>query len=435
MAACFAARGFEVVGADVDSSFVAAINEGRSRVEEPGLAAMLAEGSHNLRATTDTAAATAATDATFVIVPTPSDADGRFALDYVLRACKEIGRAIREMTRYHLVVITSTVMPGSTDGPIRETLERASGKAVGAGFGLCYSPEFIALGTVIRDLLDPDFVLIGESDERAGNLLAAFYARVCNNDPPAARMSFVNAELAKIAVNTYVTSKIAFANMLARMCERLPGADVDEVTRALGMDSRIGQRYLRGAIAYGGPCFPRDNLALAVLARAIGAPATIAEATDASNRLQTLSLADVVASHLPDGGKVAVLGLAYKPDTSVVEESAGLLLALELARRGIPVVAYDPAANETAQRAAGSATVEFAEEIGSAIADADVIVVATPWPEFGALAPEDLRRDRDPRVLVDCWRMFDRGRFGSVVRHVVLGASPRVDAVETSYSS
>ncbi len=174
-------------------------------------------------------------------------------------------------------------------------LERASGRRVGETLGLCYSPEFIALGNVIRDMLEPDMVLIGESDPRAGDVLERLYRGVCENDPPFRRMSLVNAELTKIAVNTYVTMKISYANALADMCERLPGADVDTVTDALGLDTRIGPKYLRGAIAYGGPCFPRDNKAFAVLARDLGAEPLLAEATDAVNVAQTDRLARIVA--------------------------------------------------------------------------------------------------------------------------------------------
>ena len=170
--------------------------------------------------------------------------------------------------------------------------------------GLCYSPEFIALGNVIRDMLEPDMVLIGESDRRAGDALEQLYAGVCENDPPFRRMSLVNAELTKIAVNTYVTMKISYANTLADMCERLPGADVDCVTDALGLDTRIGGKYLRGAIAYGGPCFPRDNKAFAVLARELGTEAPLAEATDSVNEAQTQRLARIVRSHLEDGDSV-----------------------------------------------------------------------------------------------------------------------------------
>src|SRR5581483_6625387 len=162
MAACFAAKGFTTVGVDLNESYVDAINDGRAPVYEPQLAELIAEGRSCLTATTDTRRAVADTDATFVIVPTPSEADGGFSLQYVLEAMATIGTALRDKDTYHLVVLTSTVMPGATGGPVREALEQASGKRTGADFGLCYSPEFIALGSVIRDFLNPDFLLIGE---------------------------------------------------------------------------------------------------------------------------------------------------------------------------------------------------------------------------------------------------------------------------------
>ena len=204
-------------------------------------------------------------------------------------------------------------MPGSCDGGDRD--RRSSSRRVdrsATSLGLCYSPEFIALGNVIRDMLEPDMVLIGESDPRAGDVLERLYAGVCENDPPFRRMSLVNAELTKIAVNTYVTMKISYANTLADICERLPGADVESVTDALGLDTRIGGKYLRGAIAYGGPCFPRDNKAFAVLARDLGADAALAEATDAINVAQSDRLARIVRRASSAGDAVGILGLSVQ---------------------------------------------------------------------------------------------------------------------------
>ena len=423
MAACFAAKGFTTIGVDLNEAYVEAINEGRAPVFEPGLAEMLAEGRACLTATTDTVEAVAQTDATFLIVPTPSEQDGGFSLRYVLAACESIGRALQDKEGYHLVVLTSTVMPGSTGGPVREALEEASGKRAGADFGLCYSPEFIALGSVIRDFLHPDFLLIGESDERAGAALADIYRKAIDNDAPVARLNFVNAELAKISVNTFVTTKIAFANMLARICERLPEASVDEVTSALGLDSRIGAKYLRGAISYGGPCFPRDNIALASLARALGTSAHLAEATDASNRDGIQRLADLVAGKLPEGGTVAVLGLAYKPDTDVVEESPGLHLVRALADRGVDVVAFDPAAGPNAKIALGSIDVRFPVSAIAAVHEADVVVITTPWQEFAALDGAAFARPGEPRVLIDCWRILTPDQLDGAAQYVALGES------------
>ena len=263
MLAVFAHKGFEVIGTDLNPAFVDAINDGRAPVEEPGLAGMIAANRARIRATLDPAEAVAASDASFIIVPTPSGPDGFFRNDYLVSALEAIGRAIRAKAGYHLVVVTSTVMPGATGGILRETLERASGRRVGPDLGLCYNPEFIALGTVVRDMLNPDMILIGQSDAKAGDMLEAIYRQSVESRPDYQRMNWVNAELCKIAVNTYVTTKISYANMIAGMCDRLPGADADVVTHALGADSRIGRKYIKGAIAYGGPCFPRDNKAFA----------------------------------------------------------------------------------------------------------------------------------------------------------------------------
>lgn len=410
MAACLAAKGFPVIGVDVDARKVDALNRAQAPVFEPGLPELLQVAKTRLKATQDIPTAVLNSEVTFVVVPTPSEPDGSFSLRYVLQACEGIADALRKKSLWHLVVITSTISPGSMDNSIRPLLEEHSGKRSGIDFGLCYNPEFIALGSVIRDFLNPDFVLIGESDERSGQVLEGIYRQVCENNPPVVRMNFINAELTKLAVNTFVTTKISFANMLARICEKLPGADVDVVTKALGLDSRIGTKYLKGAVSYGGPCFPRDNLALIATAQKVGAPADIAEATDRFNRWQVKWLADFVQEHLPEGGAVGILGLAYKPGTDVVEESVGLLLARELREQRVRVIAYDPAGVENARRMLGDGVI-FVNSPQACIDLSDIVVVATPWKEFRSLLKETWERHSPPRVVIDCWRVL-RGLEG-----------------------
>ncbi len=358
-------------------------------------------------------------DITFILLPTPSDKHGGFSLCHVLSACERLGKVLRNK-RYHLVVLTSTVLPGATENEVRPILEAHSQKRCGSGFGLCYSPEFVALGSVIHNLLNPDFILIGESDPEAGERLASFYRTICDNQAPVARMNSVNAEITKLAVNTFVTTKITFANTLARVCERLAGADADVVTAALGLDARIGGKYLKGAIGYGGPCFPRDNLAFSFLAQQLGAPAVLAEATHHANREEVYRLASLVRTKNPKGGTVGILGLAYKPDTDVVEQSQGVLLAQALAAEGIPVIAYDPAAmNNTRRLLNGS--LRLAESLEICVEQADVLVITTPWEVFRHLEPALLRRDGKPRVLIDCWRILNLEIIGSVVDYTALG--------------
>ena len=251
-------------------------------------------------------------------------------------------------------------------------------------------------------------------------MLADIYRRVVNNDPSIARLNFVNAELAKLSVNTFVTTKIAFANMLARICERLPDASVDEVTSALGLDSRIGAKYLRGAISYGGPCFPRDNIALATLARSLDAPAYVAEATDATNRDGIDQLARLAVNRLPDGGTVGVLGLSYKPNTDVVEESPGLLLARALAEQGVDVVVADPAALPNAQLVLGD-LVSWAHSTEECVAAADVVVITTAWQEFASLPVDVFAQGEHRKTVIDCWRILDQEIVSPIVDYVALG--------------
>ncbi len=429
LSAVFASKGHTVVGVDINESFVAALNAGRPPVEEPGLTEMIAANRSRLSATMDTRHAVATTDVTFIIVPTPSDPAGGFSVRYVLDAVKEIGRALADKSGFHLVVLTSTVMPGATDAEIVPALEEASGLRCGRDFGLCYNPEFIALGSVISNMLKPDFLLIGESDTRSGDILENIYRSSCNNEPAVARMNFVNAELTKLSVNTFVTTKISYANMLANLCEKLPGADVDVVTAAIGNDSRIGHKYLKGALGYGGPCFPRDNVAFSHLARQVEAPALLAEATDEINRLQAPLLAKTVLSHLPKGGTVGILGLSYKPDTGVIEESQSIALAQALLDQGVPLAVYDPEAMPGARRVLANGPV-FAASMKECARRADVLVIATQWEEFKRLSPDDLNNANGRPTIVDCWRILPRSEFERKANYVTLGRGPKLERAE-----
>jgi UDPglucose 6-dehydrogenase len=422
MAACFAARGFTVYAVDLDPQKVDAISRGMPPVHEAGLAKLFAETRGRITATNDIEFGVSASEATFVVVATPSEVDGGFSLRYVIPTCESIGRALRAKSAYHLVAVTSTVMPGSMGGEIKSALERASGKRCGVDFGLCYNPEFIALGTVIHDFYHPDFLLIGESDPRAGDVLSEIYKRTCKNSPAIARMNWINAEITKLSVNTYITTKISYANMLARLCEKLPEADVNVVTGALGLDTRIGAKYLKGAVSYGGPCFPRDNRALAALAARVGASSGLAEATDIFNRAQIKSLAEIVKSHRSESDVIGILGLTYKPNTDVVEESFGLLLAVEFSSTNLPVIVYDPSGDAT-PALSNYKNIRVASSAQKCIAEAHVVVLATPWQEFRDLRAALWARPRHsaPRVVIDCWRVLAHLDGVEGVRYVKLG--------------
>ena len=420
LAAVLAHKGHRVVGVDQDPQRIFLINEGRAPVFEPELGELIQNSCARLSATTQYEKAIEETEISFIVVPTPSGPQGRFSTEYTLQAAESIGRCLARKHRFHLVVLTSTVMPGDTECKILPTLEKYSGKQCGVDFGLCYNPEFVALGSVIRDLLQPDFVLIGESDPKSGEILENLYRELCEKVPPFARMNFVNAELTKLAVNTFVTTKITYANMLSQICERLPGADIDIVTHALGLDSRIGKKYLKGGLGYGGPCFPRDNVAFNRLGEELGVQAILAEATDRLNRLRVPQLAELVLKELPVKGTVGILGLTYKPNTDVVDASQGLELAHYLSLRGVAVVAYDPAGIEKAKQLLNH-TINFAPSLEECVKPSDVIVICTPWEKFRGIPPEWLRREGVQRTLIDCWRLLDRSKHQEHVHYLALG--------------
>lgn len=420
LAAVLASKGHEVIGFDVNPEFVRLMAAGKAPVVEPRLQELIDASGSRLSATTSAEEAILKSEITFIIVPTPSDGNGAFSNRYVVSAVRAIGEALRKKDDYHVVNVTSTVMPGATGGEIRKALESASGRVVGKNVGLCYNPEFIALGSVVRDMLTPDAILIGESDPRAGEMLASIYRSSCENDPPIQRMNLINAEITKISVNTYVTTKISYANMLADICDRLPGADVDVVTAAVGLDSRIGRKYLKGALGYGGPCFPRDNVAFGHLARTIGARADVAEATDRLNRYQIERLTAIVERHASKGKAIGILGMSYKPDTGVIEESQGVDLALSLAERGYKVSVYDPLALPAAAAVLGSKA-HAADSAIECVQASDLVVIATAWPQFAAIAPEVFARRPVQRTVIDCWRLLSREKYGHVADLVYLG--------------
>jgi UDPglucose 6-dehydrogenase len=278
-------------------------------------------------------------------------------------------------------------------------LEQEMSWNCGAEFSVCYNPEFIALGNVINGLLEPDFVLIGESDPAAGDALEQFYRRYNRNKCRVARMSIISAELTKISVNSYITMKISFTNQLRMIAEKFPKADINTILDAIATDTRIGHKYLRAGLSYGGPCFPRDNRLLAYTARQAGLQAPLAEASDKVNELTKSNLLEKVTSLTSAGATVLVLGMSYKPDTYITEESAGLHLAQTLKKQGRRVIVHDFAA--TADNNPVLRDFEFLSDLNGLRErkDVDLAVVCCPWPQYC-----DLKFSSAARVL-STWQL------------------------------
>jgi len=405
-AGCFASKGYKVIGVDIDIEKINKINQGISPIAETGLSSLLKKVKNNFKATQDYEEAIINSDVTFIVVATPSLADGSFSNEYLEKSVHKIGEALKKKKGYHLVVVTSTVMPQTTEKVVKYLLEKASRKVCGKDFGLAYNPEFIALGSVIHDFLNPDMILIGEVNKKDGDILEEIYKKTCDNQPQFARMSTVNAEITKISLNCYVTTKITFANSLASICEKVNGADALIVSSALGLDSRIGSKYIRPGLGFGGPCFPRDNKAFSAFARIVETQAKLAEMVDEVNADQILRVVNkikTIISNLKknkDSVRIAFFGLSYKPNTPIIEDAQALNIAELLVNEGFKIRVFDPQAMEAAKSVLGD-RVKYAKDAADCLSAADLAVVAVAWEEFKKI-------DFKGITVLDCWHCLDK---------------------------
>jgi UDPglucose 6-dehydrogenase len=374
-------------------------------------------------ASVDVSRAVCRTDVTFVIVPTPSNTLGGFSLRYVLRAVDEVGAGIGEKATTHTVAIVSTILPGSSDMTIIPRLETASGKKVGHGLSYCYNPSFIALGEVVKGIEMPDYLLIGEANREAGDVILAVHESIVKSKSPIARMSPIEAEITKIASNTHETMRVSFANMLLSICSEVPGANVDRITEALA--HRMGRRFFKGAVPYGGPCWPRDNQAFSAFIDLIRAPSTLPRAVDTFNEEHGRYVLRKVLEVSSIGATIGVLGLAYKPGTPVIDRSFAVDLAGWLVREGRCVIGWDPMAMDEVRRVIGD-RIGYAATGNDCVKRSDVLVIANPLPELSALDWSQAQH----ATVVDCWRCLPPDASAQVGRYVPLGRAPEADVAD-----
>lgn len=422
LAACLADRGINTLGIDIDERLVQTVNEGRAPWFEKGLDDLLSRNAgRRLFATTEHAEAIESTDLTIVLVATPSNSDGGFSNRFIEAALRSLAEAFgRSQKPYHSFVLSSTVMPGSTQESFIPLLEAYSGKKLHTHFSVCYDPDFVALGNAVQGFLEPDFVVIGESAPAPGARLAELHHTLCTRTPKIFRMSIISAEIAKVCLNAYITTKISFANSISNLCEQIPGADVDSITTAIGTDRRISPYYFRGGLSFGGNCFPRDTHAYMALAEKHGVQAHLIRATNAVNRMQDEHFAAVVLRELDRAQTkaVAVLGLAFTLRTPVITESPALKLIRVLLEHDVRVLATDSLAIDNARAHFGPAIEylhgpsECLEECGVAVAMLQEDTIKRAIEEF---------QPKRALTVIDPWRMLDRATLDQRIRYVGLG--------------
>lgn len=342
LAAVIANSGYTVLGYDKSTSLINSLNGNNFESSEPDLLNLLNKNRSRLRFISLISEKLLGNiDLIFVVVPTPSLPNGAFSNEYILRTLIEIGPYLRAKSSKTVICIVSTVMPGSCDGEIRTKLESAIGEPIGRSVGLCYHPEFIALGSVIKNLHFPDYHLLGISDSWVGEFVEGVFKATAQHQVNIEKMSLLEAEIVKLSVNNYITMKISFANSLYQLSQNFEGVNTKVIMNAIGMDSRIGKKYLASAAPFGGPCFPRDTRAMAKIFNDYGVMNSYPELTSKINQEYTRFLVGKILNRIKKTEAVGVLGVSYKMGTPVIDDSPGVLIAQALIENGIKVFTWD----------------------------------------------------------------------------------------------
>jgi UDPglucose 6-dehydrogenase len=426
--ACLADIGHDVICVDIDNSKVDRLNRGEAIIHEEGLPETLRRVvGVRLRATSNLKKAVLETEVTFIAVGTPFDGD-RISLEYIENAARSIGEALADKDGYHVVIVKSTVVPGTTDSYVLPIIEEASGMKAGTGFGLGMNPEFLREGAAIADFMEPDRIVLGGIDKRTREVMASIYKPF-----EAAEKIFTEprtAEMIKYTANSLLASLISFSNEIANLAAEV-GVDAKEVMRAVQLDKRFtplledGRRiwpgstdYLAGGCGFGGSCFPKDVKALIAFGREHGQDMAMLESVIAINEQQPRRMLDLLSRHFPsfNGLSVAVLGMAFKPETDDIRESPALVVVDELLEQGAAVSVFDPVANGEVRQRYGN-RVDYPENLETAVQGASALLIMTGWEEFLSIPAVIQKLGRDP-VVVDGRRILDPG---SVRRYEAIG--------------
>ncbi len=419
---CFAEFGIEVICVDKDAAKIERLKNGEIPIYEPGLEELVAKQvkAKRLSFTTNLAEAVAGADAVFIAVGTPPRVkDGHADLTYVFEAAEEIAQ---HLTGYTVIVNKSTV-PVGTARKVNEVIRRVRPDA---DFDVCSNPEFLREGAAINDFMRPDRVVLGTISTQAAEVMRALYRPLYLNETPMVVTSPETAEIIKYASNAFLATKITFINEIANLCEAT-GANVQDVARAMGLDGRIGSKFLHAGPGFGGSCFPKDTLALAQIGQLYETPLSIVESVVSSNTQRQKDMAArVVAAAGGDikGKRVGVLGIAFKPNTDDIREAPSLVIIPELQALGAEIAAHDPVAMDHARKAL--AGVEWCEDPYEVAKGADVLVIVTEWNEYRALQLDRIEELMKTPCLVDLRNIYKLPEMEETGFHYVSIGRPEI---------
>jgi len=373
--ACLADCENEIIFVDIDSKKLDLINSGKSPIYESGLDNLLKKNKKNLQTTTDHEFAINNSEITFICVGTPSKEDGSIDLSYIEKVCNNIGNSLKKKN-WHLVVVKSTVVPGTTKDFVMPILEKKSGKKAGVDFGVAMNPEFLREGKAIQDFNNPDRIVIGTYDEKSKVILQKLYR---DFNCPKIFTNLSEAEMIKYASNAFLATKISFINEIGNVCKKL-GINTYTIAEGMGYDKRIGRGFLDSGVGWGGSCFPKDVKALIAKAKEVGEKPRILEEVVKVNDLQPLKLNKILKQHISnlEGKEIGILGLAFKKETDDIRESRAIPIIQQLINEKAIVKVYDPKAMENFKKLFPKIKYSNPEEV----LDSDAILILTDWDEF-----------------------------------------------------
>jgi UDPglucose 6-dehydrogenase len=423
-----ASIGHEVICVDINADKVRKINSGQSPIHEKDLDALLAKVLKKklLSATADLAGAVAQTDMTFIAVGTPSLKNDDIDLSYIKKVSEQIGKALVSKKTYHTVVVKSTVAPETTLAVVLPMVEKYSKKKGGSGFGLCMNPEFLREGNAVEDFINPDRIVIGQLDKQSGDALETVYKKF---NTEIVRTSPSNAELIKYTNNALLATLISFSNEIASIAEKVPGSNVFDILKGVFSDKRMSPvidgrkihpqvlNYLRPGCGFGGSCFPKDVRALAAFSKKRKHPPLMLKSVLDINKKQPLRMIELTQEKLGNlkNKKIAILGLAFKPETDDIRESPAIAIIKELISKKANVFAYDPIVTPAnVQPPLKNLHFTYAKSLEEVLKGKDACLLVTNWKEFKKITPQLLKKNMARPILIDGRGFFDSKDFTSI---------------------
>jgi UDPglucose 6-dehydrogenase len=417
---CLASKGYSVIGVDNVTEVVEGANRGKIPFFEPELGELLksALDKQQFFAIAKYSEAIKASDLIFITVGTPADAKGAIDLRYIKQAAHDIGANLDP--KYRIVIVKSTVIPGTTDSVILPILESESHLKAGVSFGLCMNPEFLKEGNAVQDFLHPDRTIIGSLDSASANLLEQLFVPF---GAPIFKTNLRTAEMIKYANNAFLATKVSFINEIANICRLIEGVDVKDLAYGIGLDYRINQHFLRAGCGFGGSCFPKDLQELIFFAKDRHYAPMLLEATLQVNDFQAQIMIDLAISAIGSLAqkKIAVLGLAFKPNTSDMREAASVRIINKLLNlKPNQIAVYDPAAISEAQKIFG-AKVIYCNSAKDCLKNAHICFIITEWDEFKTFKPEFFKSLMKTPIIIDGRKIYDIASFSKETTIMQIG--------------